>query len=168
MNRIIASALPLVCLIAAIPALPAASIATREALQKQNIALLQRVEDTANDVLTTAERLDSYNHVPNEYSRECHMYQLEALKDQINLMTRDLDRVASSRNSLDDSDRKAVERVLINAVELAQTANLTITKAGHAETSPALNVEYRKLVADCYRQASQLVKALEAGIVELR
>src|SRR5579883_901406 len=84
MKIMMKSVLPVVCLLAAIPTLPGASIPTRAALQKQDIALLQRVEETANDVLTTSERLDSYNHVPNEYSRECHMYQLEALKEQIN------------------------------------------------------------------------------------
>jgi hypothetical protein len=167
MKSIIASALPLLSLLAALPALPGTQL-SRQALQKQNIVLLQRVEDAANDVLTTAERIESYNHVPNEYSRECHMYQLEALKEQINLMTRDLDRLAASRDSLDAADRKAVERILIAAVELAQSANAAIVRAGRAEATPALNVEYRKLVGDCYRQADMLVKALGAGIVELR
>jgi hypothetical protein len=155
-------------LLALTPTLPAATQVSRTSLQKQDIILLQRVEETAAGVLTTAERLDSYNRVPNEYSRECHMVQLEALKDQINTMTRDLDRLASSREGLDDADRLAVERVLISAVELAQTANAVILKAGRAETSPALNVEYRKMTADCYRQAEHLVKALSAGIAELR
>jgi hypothetical protein len=150
-----------------IPSMPAGQI-NRDSLQKQDIALLQRVEESANDVLTTAERIDSYNRVPNEYSRECHLYQLDAMKEQINAMTRDLDRLAASRNGLDPADRKAVERILITAVELAQSANAAIVKAGRAETAPALNVEYRKLVADCYREAGLLVKALGAGIVELR
>jgi hypothetical protein len=154
-------------MLALIPALSAGPI-SREALQKQDIALLQRVEETANDVLSTVERIDSYNRVPNEFSRECHLFQLEALKEQINLMTRDLDRLAGSREGLDQADRKAVERVLITAVELAQTANAAIVKAGRAESTPALNVEYRRLVSDCYREAGMLVKALGAGIVELR
>ena len=167
MKSIITSVLPLMSLLAMVPALPAGQL-NREALQKQDIVLLQKVEESANDVLTTAERIDSYNRVPNEYSRECHLFQLDALKEQINAMTHDLDRVAVSRESLDAADRKAVERVLITAVELAQSANAAIVKAGRAETTPALNVEYRKLVADCYREAGMLVKALGAGIVELR
>jgi hypothetical protein len=168
MKRMIACTLPLLSLLALTPALHAATQVSRASLQKQDIVLLQRVEETAADVLTTSERLDSYNRVPNEYSRECHMVQLEALKDQINTMTRDLDRLASTREGLDAADRRAVERVLISAVELAQSANAVILKAGRAETSPALNVEYRKMTADCYRQAEQLVKALSAGIAELR
>jgi len=150
-----------------VPEMPGAPL-NRAALQKQDIALLQRVEDTANDVLTTAERIDSYNHVPTEYSRECHMYQLDALKEQINGMTRDLDRVATSRSALDAADRKAVEKVLILAVELAQSANAAIVQAGRIEATPLLSAEYRKLMSDCYRQAGELVKALGAGIVELR
>ena len=167
MKNIIASALPFVSLLVMIPSLPAGQI-SRDNLQKQDIVLLQRVEESANDVLTTAERIDSYNRVPNEYSRENHMFQLDALKEQINGMTRDLDRLASSRSGLDAADRKAVERVLISAVELAQSANSAILKAGRAETSPALSVEYRKLIADCSREAGMLVKALGAGIVELK
>lgn len=126
------------------------------------------MEDTANEVLTTAERIDSYNHVPNEYSRECHMFQLDALQEQINAMTHDLDRVAVSRGSLDAADRKAVERVLIIAVELAQSANAAILQASRIDATPALSPEYRKLMSDCYREASGLVKALGAGIVELK
>ena len=80
------------------------------------------MEESANEVLATAERIDAYNRVPNEYSRECHLYQLEALKEQINAMTRDLDRVAISRGTLDTADRRAVDRVLVAAAELAQSA----------------------------------------------
>ena len=168
MKIVFATALPLLSLLALVPALPAATPVSRELLQKQDIVLLQRVQDAAGDVLTTAERIESYNHAPNEYSRECHMFQLEALKEQINTMSRDLDRLAATRDGLDEADRRAVERVLIAAVELAQSANSVILKAGRAETSPALSVDYRKLVADCYRQADTLVKALGASIVELR
>ena len=54
------------------------------------------------------------------------------------------------------------------AVELAQSANRAIAKAGQVDATPALSVEYRKLMETCYRQAGELVKALNAGIVELR
>ena len=167
MKNRIASCLPVVSLLALMPALPAGTV-SRQALQKQDIVLLERVEDTARDAVATTERLDSYNRVPNEYSRECHLYQLEALKEEINGMTRDLDRVASTRDGLDDADRKAVTRVVIAAVELAQSANAAILKADQVEATPALNPEYRKLTAECYREAGELVKLLEAGIVELK
>jgi len=167
MKTIIKSALPFLSLLALVPAIPAGQV-DRVTLQKQDIVLLQRVEESANEVMNTAERIDSYNRVPNEYSRDCHLVQLEALKEQINAMTRDLERLASSRDSLDAADCRAVERVLITAVELAQSANAVIVKAGRAESTPALNVEYRRLVGDCYREAGMLVKALDAGIVELR
>ena len=167
MKNRIASCLPVVSLLALMPALPAGTV-NRQALQKQDIVLLERVEDTARDAVATTERLDSYNRVPNEYSRECHLYQLEALKEEINGMTRDLDRVASTRDGLDDADRKAVTRVVIAAVELAQSANAAILKADQVEATPALNPEYRKLTAECYREAGELVKLLEAGIVELK
>ena len=47
------------------------------------------------------------------------------------------------------------------------SATLT-QRPGRADTAPALQVEYRKLVTDCYRQAAMLVKALDAGISELK
>ena len=167
MKNIIVSALPLLFLSAAIPSLPAGQI-HREDLQKQDIVLLQRVEDTAHDVMATTENIESYNRMPNVYSRECHLLQLDALKDQINAMTRDLDRLAASRNGLDRADQKAVTRVLMVASELAQNANAAIVKAGAISATPALSPEYRKLMDECNREAGDLVKALGAGIVELK
>ena len=72
----------------------------------------------------------------------------------------------SYKTAVETSAALAAKKV--SAVELAQSANAVILKAGRAETSPALNVEYRKMTAECYRQAEQLVKALSAGIAELR
>jgi uncharacterized protein YutE (UPF0331/DUF86 family) len=167
MKSIIASSLPLLSLLVMAPALPAGQL-TRNSLQRQNILLLQRVADTANEVLSTAERIESYNRVPNEYSRECHMYQLDALKEQINAMTHDLDRLALTRNGLDTADRRAIERVLTVAVELAHSANQTIVEANRMDATPGLSVEYRKLASDCYRQSEMLVKALSACIEELK
>jgi hypothetical protein len=167
MKKAFACALPVLSLLFLAPAAPAREV-TRAALQKQDIVLLQRVEDTARDVLATAERLSTFNRVPTEYSRECHVVQLESLKEGINSMTRDLDRLAITRNGLDDADRKAVNRVLIAAVNLAQTPNAAILKAGAIDASPALSADYRRLMEDCARDADTLVKALSAGIVELK
>jgi hypothetical protein len=157
-------ALPLLSLCAP---LQAATI-HQASIQKQDVVLLERVTDIAQEVLTATERIEALNRTPGEYSRRSHMVQLETLKDAINTMTRDLDRLAASRNSLDQADRKAVNRVLIAAVELAQTANAGIVKAGQVDTTPALSVEYRKLMEACNRQAGELVKALNAGIGELK
>jgi hypothetical protein len=136
--------------------------------QKQRVILLERVADAAQEVMTAAERIEAYNRTPTEFSRQTHLVQLETVKDQINFMARDLDRLAQSRDSLDPADRRAVNRVLIIAVELAQTANAAISKAGQWDATPALSVEYRKLMETCYRQSTELVRALNAGIIELK
>ena len=164
MKTLFALTLPLVSLFAP---LQAAAIHPAS-VQKQGVILLERVVDTAQEVLTATERIEALNRTPGEYSRQSHMVQLETLKDAINMMTRDLDRLAASRNWLDQADRRAVNRVLIAAVELAQTANAVILKAGQVDATPALSVEYRKLMETCNRQAGELVKALNAGIGELK
>ena len=151
----------------AAPALPAAP-ASRISLQKQNFALIQRLQDSARDIADTAERLDSYNRVPDQYSRECHFTQLDSLKEGINHMTTALERLSATQNGMDDADRKAVTRVLIAAVELAQSANSAILKANTTEDTPGLSLEYRKLMSDCYRQSAALVKALDAAAIELK
>jgi hypothetical protein len=61
-----------------------------------------------------------------------------------------------------------VTRVVIVAVELAQTANAAILKAGQFDGTPSLSADYRKLMAECDRQAGDLVKAMDAGIAELK
>lgn len=167
MKNSIATLVPVLSLFALAPAFPAGTV-NRAALQKQDIALLQRVEETAHDITATTGSLDSYNRTPNEYSRECHLSQLDALKEEINSMAHDLDRLAATREGLDDADRKAVTRVVIVAAELAQTANAAILKAGQFDGTPSLSPDYRKLMAECNRQAGDLVKAMDAGIVELK
>src|SRR5262249_18054358 len=82
MKRAFACALAVLSLLVLALAAPAGEV-TRAALQRQDIVLLQRVEDTARDVLATAERLSTFNRVPTEYSRECHVVQLESLKEAI-------------------------------------------------------------------------------------
>ncbi len=164
MKSIVAVALPLVSLFAP---LQAAQV-PQESVQKQGIMLLERVADAAQGVVIAAGRIEAYNRTPTEYSRQSHIAQLENVKDEINLMTRDLDRLAASRDALDQADRRAVNRVLIAAVELAQTANLAISKASRFDATPGLSVEYRKLMETCARQAGELVKALNAGIAELK
>ena len=164
MKTIAMFALPFVSLLAP---LQAGQIRTDSA-QKQGVVLLQRVAESAQEVRAAAERIESYDRTPTDFSRQTHLLQLETVKEEINAMTRDLDRLAASRDSLDQADRRAVNRVLIAAVELAQTANSAITKAMQWDANPALKVEYRKLIETCYRQSSQLVKALNAGIVELK
>ncbi len=161
------SYIPVLAALALLPTLPAAP-ASRISLQKQDFALVQRLQDSARYVAETAERLDSYNRVPDEYSRECHFSQLDALKDEINSMTSALERLSASQSGLDEADRKAVTRVLIAAVELAQSANSAILKANATEDTPGLSVEYRKLMSDCYRESTALVKALDAAAAGLK
>jgi len=155
------------CLLALVPTLPAASM-NRADLQKQDITLIQRIADYARDAEDSAERIDSYSRVPDEYSRECHMVQLDALKDAINAMAPTIQRLAATRDQLDDADNKAVTRIVIEAVELAQSANAAILKANASEDTPSLHADYRKLVDECYRESNDLVKALTAGVIELK
>jgi hypothetical protein len=162
--KIFAVALPLVSLLAPLQA----GQIRPDSVQKRGVALLERVADAAQEVVSASGRVEAHNRTPNAYSRQSHLVQLENLKDAINVMTRDLDRLAASRESLDQAERRAVNRVLIAAVELAQTANAAIAKAGQLDATPALSVEYRKLMDNCYRQAGELVKALTAGIEELK
>lgn len=164
MKKIFAFVLPLVCLLAPLQA----GQARLEPAQKQNRLLLERVADSAQEVFAAAERIEGFNHSPNEFSRQSHMLQLENVKEGINMMTRDLDRLAASRETLDQADRRAVNRVLIAAVELAQTANAAILKAGRFEATPGLSLEYRRLMETCARQAGDLLKALNAGVEELK
>jgi hypothetical protein len=154
-------------MLAFLPALPAAPV-NRAALQRQDMTLLQRLEDNARDVEDTAERLDSYNRVPDEYSRQCHLSQLEALKAEINVMAPVIEHLAATRDGLDDADRKAVSRVIIAAVELAQGANAVIVTANATADTPGLSSDYRKLMNECYRDSGALVKMLEAAEVELK
>lgn len=167
MKKRIKAVLPVLSLLALIPGLPAAPV-NRASLQKQDIALIQRLEDNARDVMDTAERLDSYNRVPDEYSRQCHLSALDSLKAEINVMAPVIERLAATKDGLDDADRKAVTRVVIAAVELAQSANSVIVKANATEDTPGLSVDYRKLIAECSRESNGLLKALDAAAAELK
>ena len=167
MKTIIESSLPFLCLFTLLPTLGAATI-SRADLQKQDISLIQRITDYARDAEDSAERIDSYSRVPDEYSRQCHMVQLEALKSAINAMAPTIERLAATRNGLDEADNKAVTRIVIEAVELAQSANAAILKANAIEDTPSLSADYRKLVEQCYRESNLLVKALSAGVIELK
>lgn len=167
MKTIIRSYLPILCLLVLIPS-RAATPVDRLALQKQDIALIQRISDYARDAEDSAERIDSYIRVPDEYSRQCHLSQLDALKSAINSMAPTIERLAATRNGLDNADNKAVTRIVILAVELAQSANAAIVQANNAEDTPSLSAEYRRLVEQCYRESNDLVKALNAGVIELK
>src|SRR5579864_4977349 len=167
MKTIIKSSLPVVCLFALMPSWAATPV-DRVALQKQDIVLIQRIADYARDAEDSAQRIDSYSRVPDEYSRQCHLSQLEALKSAINSMAPTIERLAATRNGLDNADNKAVTRIVILAVELAQSANAAIVQANNFEDAPSLSAEYRKLIDQCYRESNDLVKALNAGIVELK
>ena len=167
-KQIVKFSLPVLFSFALLPALPAAAPAARTALQKQDIALMQRMLDYAHDAQDAADRIGTYSRVPDESSRASHVYQLEVLKDAMNSMAPVAERLAATRNELDDADRKAVTRIVIAAVELAQNANAAILKANSTEQTPSLIADYRKLIEVCYRDASDLVKALGAGMIELK
>ena len=156
-----------VLLITLLPALAAAPV-SRAALQKQDIALIERAMDSARDAEDAVERLQAYSRTPDEYSRPCHLLQLDGLKESINTMAPAIDRLASTRDQLEEVDRKAVTRIVILAVELAQSTNAMILQADATPDAPSLDAGYRKLVEQCHRESSELVKALAAGIVELR
>src|SRR5690349_3029962 len=106
MKTIAMFALPCVSLLAP---LQAGQIRTDSA-QKQGVVLLQRVAESAQEVRAAAERIESYDRTPTDFSRQTHLLQLETVKEEINAMTRDLDRLAASCDSLDQADRRAVNR----------------------------------------------------------
>ncbi len=158
---------PLLSLLALIPVLAAAPPA-RGPVQKQDRALLLGLEDDARGIIDTTDRLESFTRVPDEYSRETQMLQLDTLKVEINRIGPAIERLAGTVRGLNETDRATVNRVVIAAVELAHTVNAAILKANVAEDGPAYSPEYRRLIDDCSRESNQLLKALLSGITELK
>jgi hypothetical protein len=133
-------------------------------LQREGIQLMGQVESSARDIRSHAARLDSLARNA-QISRQTHYDYLMQIKYSVNDELRPaLDRLAAIQPELPEWKQQSIQQMIDGASALAAHASDAILTASDASLGPpAMNVEYKELVARVYDQADSLVKTSDAA-----
>ncbi len=134
-------------------------------LEKEAIGLIQDIEEVARDVQYHAERLNLFMASSVDVSRWTHYHHLDTIKVLVNDQLRPaLLRLNEIEVALPEWKQASVDKMVAAAAELAQDASSAfVSKRSSASTIPALNAEYRTLVADMVAHSTSLAKTADAA-----
>jgi hypothetical protein len=157
-----------VSMLAVLGLLPAAFLAgeTKEqiAVEKEGIELIGQVEEVARDVHYNAERLNSFTR-SMMISKWTHYHHLEEIKSLVNNGLRPaITRLTEIQSQLPEWKQQSIDKMLESATALAADTNSAIlSKADAGTTPPAMNAEYKELIAKVVQHAEALVKTSDAA-----
>ncbi len=150
------------------------------AASREGLQLVRQIEEVGRDVQYHTNRL--INLIDNvSISRWTHYHHLEEIKRLVNAGLRPaLVRLGEIQRSLPPWKQESVDKMIeVSKTLAADTSSAFMKKAERPNVGPALNEEYRALVAEMHRHAEEVasasreaaafaeayLKALEAGIV---
>ncbi|MFN7998257.1 MAG: hypothetical protein U0Q18_31845 [Bryobacteraceae bacterium] len=154
--------------LAAFALLPAAFAATVSVQQleteKEGLQLIRQVEEVARDVRYNAGRLNSFNSTLL-ISKWTHIHHLSQIRSLVNDGLKPaLERLTEIRPELPAWKQESIGRMLESAKALAADADSAILSKNEARgVPPALNAEYKSLVARIYDHSEDLVKTSDAA-----
>ena len=133
-------------------------------MEREGIQLIRQVEEVARDVRYNAERLNAFAGSPL-ISRWTHTHHLEQIRSLVNEGLRPaLTRLEEIQRQLPAWKQDSIDRMLESAKTLAADANSAIlAKSETSNVPPAMNAEYKALVAEVHRHAEALVKTSDAA-----
>jgi hypothetical protein len=156
---------PLLAAFAMLPALlPASTVSQRQLeVQKEGIRLVTQVEESAREIRYHADHLDSLAN-SMQASRHIHKSHLTQIRESVNdRLSPALKRLAELQTELPEWKQQSIQDMHSDAAALAAHVNGAITEANDATlVPPAMNAEYKKLVAGVHAQAGSLVKRSDA------
>ena len=150
---------------ALIPSAFAAAVTTEQLdMEKEGVQLIRQVEEVARDVRYHAGRLSSFAGGP-QITRWTHAHHLDQIKSLVNEGLRPaLTRLEEIQPKLPDWKQQTVDRMIESAKALAvDTSHAILAKAETGPVPPAVNAEYKGLVAKMYGHAEALVKTSDAA-----
>jgi hypothetical protein len=132
--------------------------------EKEAITLINQLEDVARDVHYSAESLHSFIGAA-QVSRWTHYHHLEQIKALVNEELRPaLTELSELRPELPAWQQSNIDKMLTASNALAADTNSAIFTMKDAEPAPpALNAEYKALVATIYEHSEALVKTSDAA-----
>jgi hypothetical protein len=135
------------------------------AVEKNAIELIETVEEVGRDVRYHVERMATFSSPADSHSRWSHYHHLDQIKALVNDNLRPaLTRLSEIQGQLPEWKQESVDRMLASARELAADANSSyVAKASSPITPPAMNEEYRKLVAEMRTHVEALVTTSDAA-----
>lgn len=125
--------------------------------------LIERIEETALDMRQSAARLKSFTRVPDSYSIESHAWRLNQIRENLNDISRTLDRLEENTEFLLPRQRLSVGYVADELPTLAANLKYAIEHMNE-QGAPLWVDEYTTPVAQVYDSADTIVEA--AGLAE--
>jgi hypothetical protein len=150
---------------ALVPSAFAASVTVEQLeMEREGVHLIRQVEEAARGVRYNAGRLNSFA-TGTQMSKWTHVHHLDQIKSLVNEgIGPALTRLAEIQPQLPDWKQQAIDKMLEAAKALAADASDAIlTKNEAGTTPPAMNAEYKDLVARIYEHAGALVKKSDAA-----
>ena len=157
-----------VSVLAAMAVLPSAfatSVTLEQlAMEKEGVQLIRQVEEVARDIRYNAGRLNSLSS-DLRISKWTHVHHLDQIKSLVNDGLRPaMARLEEIQPQLPDWKQQSIDKMLDSAKALAADTNDAIlTKNDAVNVPPAMNTEYKNLVARVYEHAEALVKTSDAA-----
>ena len=157
-----------VSLAAAMSLLPSAfaeSVSVQQLqMEKEAVELIGQLEEVARDVQYNSERLHFLGR-EMKLSKWTHVHHLNQIRELVNDGLRPaLTRLTEIQPNLPDWKQKSIDQMLNVAKALAADANSAImAKNQNSQVPPAINAEYREMIARVSGHAQDLVKTSEAA-----
>lgn len=155
----------MLAVIGLLPAALAAGAANEQiAMQKEGLDLIRQVEEVARDVRYHAGRLNSFNSTLL-VTKAIHKHHLAGIRTLMNQdLAPALGRLNEIRRHLPDWKQQSIERMLKTAQALAKGTHMAILEKNEpGAPPPAMNQDYKRLVAMMYRHADNLVRTSDAA-----
>ena len=155
-------------MLAVVALLPAAIAAgqTKEQveMEREGVQLIRQLEEVARDVRYHAGRLNSFTG-SLLISKWTHAHHLEQIKSLVNEGLRPaMTRLTEIQPQLPEWKQETIDKMLAAAKMLAADANSAILAKNESGTvPPAINPEYKTLLATVYEHAEALVKTSDAA-----
>lgn len=131
-------------------------------LDREGIQLVRQLEEVGRDVSYHTGRLSAFT-ANNSISRWTHYHHLDEIKRLVNTGLRPaIVRLKAIQSALPAWKQKSVDELLEASQTLAaDTTAAFMTKAENPLVEPAMNEEYKTLVAEMHRHAESVVTTSE-------
>jgi len=133
-------------------------------IQKEGIQLIGQVEDSARDIRYNADRLSALaqSTMISKWSHNHHLAQIRSIVNEG--LQPAFNRLMEIQSQLPAWKQQSINKMLQSAKALAGDTNSAILSSKAAGTiPPAMNAEYRQLIANINQHAETLVKTADAA-----
>jgi hypothetical protein len=150
---------------AVVPSAFATGVAVEQLeLEREGVQMIRQVEEAGRDVRYHADRLSSFLG-SMQISKWTHLHHLEQIKSSVNEGLRPaLKRLDEIQPKLPDWKQQSIDTMIASAKALAaDVTDAFLAKKEAGVVPPAMNPEYKSLVARIYEHADALVKTSDAA-----